>query len=81
MMAINENINKNRNNINGKIFAYIMLAVFVLSVLYTLYFLYSLATGGSIIYDSIYPLLFFSTGTITFFGTLLIHQIMMKKEA
>jgi len=74
-MKINKRPNINSGNTTTNVFTYVIWAILILSPLYVLYFLYSLATGGSIIYSRIPPIIFFVAGTITLFDFLAVHQI------
>jgi len=69
---------KVNNSINENIFVYIIYLIFIIFALYTLYFLYSLATGNSIINDIIHQALFLCAGMITFFGVLIVQQVMLR---
>jgi len=77
-MEKNVNLPEISTNINNNIFFYIFWAVFVICAIYTLFFLYSLATNGSIIHDIIHPAIFFVTGMITFFVLVLVNQVNEK---
>lgn len=62
-------------NHTNKIFTYVIWVILILSPLYVLYFLYSLVEGLPIIYDRIYPILFFVAGALTLYDILSVHQI------
>lgn len=71
----NKKLDVNNENMSKDAFTYVMWVILILSPLYALYFLYSLATGGSIIYSTIPSVIFFVAGIITLFDILAVHQI------
>ena len=72
----NKKLEINSENMSKDAFTYVIWAILIISPLYALYFLYSLATGGSIIYSTIPSVIFFVAGVITLFDILAAHQIM-----
>ena len=70
----------NSENMSKDAFTYITWVILIISPLYALYFLYSLATGGSIIYSTIPSIIFFVAGVITLFDILAVQQIMNVKN-
>jgi hypothetical protein len=79
------NIDREKSNINSEnmstdAFTYVIWVILILSPLYVLYFLYSLATGGSIIYSTIPSVIFFVAGVITLFDILAVNQIMTVRN-
>jgi len=70
----------NSENMSKDAFTYVIWVILILSPLYALYFLYSLATGGSIIYSIIPSVIFFVAGVITLFDILAAHQIMTVRN-
>ncbi len=74
-MKTNKKPNINSENATANAFTYFIWAILILSPLYVLYFLYSLATGGSIIYSTIPSVIFFVAGVITLYDILAVHQI------
>ncbi len=74
-MKTNKKPNINSENATTNAFTYFIRAILILSPLYVLYFLYSLATGGSIIYSRIPSVIFFVAGVITLYDILAVHQI------
>jgi hypothetical protein len=79
-MKKNKKPNVNNENATTNAFTYVIWAILILSPLYVLYFLYSLATGGSIIYSTIPSVIFFVAGVITLFDILAVNQIMNVKN-
>jgi hypothetical protein len=79
-MEINNKMNINSKNMTMNIFTYFIWTILILSPLYVLYFLYSLATGSSIIYSRIYPIIFFIAGVLTFYDILSVYQIMTARN-
>ncbi|HEY3360570.1 MAG TPA: hypothetical protein VGK06_01760 [Methanosarcina sp.] len=81
-----ENIKLNKKpeisseNMSKDAFTYVTWVILIISPLYALYFLYSLATGGSIIYSTIPSVIFFVAGVITLFDILAAHQIMTVRN-
>ncbi len=71
----NKKPNINSENMSNDVFTYVIWAILILSPLYLLYFLYSLATGGSITNSMIPSIVFFVAGVITLFDILAVHQI------
>lgn len=76
----NKKLDINSENMSKDAFTYIIWAILIISPLYTLYFLYSLATGGSIIYITIPSVIFFVAGAITLFDILAVNQIMTARN-
>ena len=76
----NKKLDINRENMSKDAFTYVIWAILIISPLYTLYFLYSLATGGSIIYTTIPSVIFFVAGAITLFDILAVNQIMTARN-
>ncbi|WP_048121090.1 hypothetical protein [Methanosarcina barkeri] len=76
----NKKLDINSEKMSKDAFTYITWAILIISPLYALYFLYSLATGGSIIYSTIPSVIFFVAGTITLFDILAVQQIMNVKN-
>ncbi len=79
-MKTNKKPEINSENMSKDAFTYIIWAILIISPLYTLYFLYSLATGGSIIYITIPSVIFFVAGAITLFDILAVNQIMTARN-
>jgi hypothetical protein len=76
----NKKSDLNSENISKDAFTYIIWVILIISPLYALYFLYSLATGGSIIYSTIPSVVFFVAGVITLFDILAVHQIITVRN-
>jgi len=70
----------NSENMSKDALTYVMWAILIISPLYALYFLFSLATGGSIIYSTIPSVIFFVAGVITLFDILAVQQITIVKN-
>jgi hypothetical protein len=79
-MELNNKTSINSENLSKNLPIYIIWVVLILSPIYMLYFFYSLATGISIIYDTIYQLIFIITGMITLFEALAVQQIMNARN-
>jgi hypothetical protein len=79
-MKMDKKLNINSENTTKNAFTYFMWVILILSPLYVLYFLYSLATGGSIIYSTKPSVIFFMAGVITLFDILAVHQIMTVRN-
>lgn len=72
--------NLNSKNVSKDALTYVIWVILIIGPLYALYFLYSLATGGSIIYSTIPSVIFFVAGVITLFDILAVNQIMTVKN-
>ena len=72
--------NIDSENMSKDALTYVMWAILIISPLYALYFLFSLATGGSIIYSTIPSVIFFVAGVITLFDILAVQQITIVKN-
>lgn len=72
----NKKTDINSENMSKDALTYVIWAILIISPLYALYFLFSLATGGSIIYSTIPSVIFFVAGVITLFDILAVNQIM-----
>jgi hypothetical protein len=79
-MKMDKKLNINSENTPKNAFTYFIWVILILSPLYVLYFLYSLATGGSIIYSTKPSVIFFMAGVITLFDILAFHQIMTVRN-
>lgn len=79
-MKMDKKLNINSENTTKNAFTYFIWIILILSPLYVLYFLYSLATGGSIIYSTKPSVIFFMAGVITLFDILAVHQIMTVRN-
>ncbi len=72
--------NLNSKNVSKDAFTYVIWVILIVGPLYALYFLYSLATGGSIIHSTIPSVVFFVAGVITLFDILAVHQIITVRN-
>jgi len=79
-MGMDNKRNINSKNMTTNTFTYFIWVILISSPLYVLYFLYSLATGGSIIYSTKPSVIFFIAGVITLFDILAVHQIMTARN-
>jgi len=79
-MKPNKKKDINSEDMSKDAFTYITWVILIISPLYALYFLYSLATGGSIIYSTVPSIIFFVAGVITLFDILAVQQIMTMKN-
>lgn len=76
----NKKLDINSEKMSKDAFTYITWVILIISPLYALYFLYSLATGGSIIYSTVPSIIFFVAGVITLVDILAVQQIMNVKN-
>lgn len=79
-MNINNKLNINSKNTTTDAFTYFIWMILILSPLYVLYFLYSLATGSPIIYSTKPSVIFFIAGVITLFDIFAVHQIIIVRH-
>lgn len=79
-MKTNKKSDINSEKMSKDAFTYITWVILIISPLYALYYLYSLATGGSIIYSTIPSVIFFVAGVITLVDILAVQQIMTVKN-
>lgn len=79
-VKLNKKTDINSENMSKDALTYVIWAILIISPLYALYFLFSLATGGSIIYSTIPSVIFFVAGIITLFDILAVNQIMTVRN-